>query len=65
MYIDFILSSEYINVSIQDYGVIFLKHGELSFPWSMTKEQDGFWSQIYNRFYDYVKNIILWRYLKN
>ena len=55
IYIVFILSSEYINSSIQDNGVIFLKHGKLSFPWSMTKEQDYFWLQIYDRFYDYVK----------
>ena len=55
MYVDFILQSENTNISIQHNGGNFLRHGELSFPWSMTKERDSFWAEIYYQFYHYVK----------
>lgn len=55
MYINFVLQAEYTNSSIQNNGVMFLKHSNLSFTWLMTKEQGDFWSQIYNQFYYYVK----------
>ena len=55
IYINFVLQTEYTNSSIQNNGVMFLRHSELSFPWLMTKERDDFWSKIYNQFYYYVK----------
>lgn len=55
MYINFVFKSENTNSSIQYNGVTFLRHSELSFPWSMTKEHDAFWVKIYNQFCYYVK----------
>lgn len=55
MYINFVLKSEYINNAIQYNSVTFLRHSELSFTWSITKEQGDFWAKIYNKFTVYVK----------
>lgn len=55
MYINFVLQSEYTNQSIQNNGVTFLKHSELSFQWSITKEGHDFWVKIYNKFNNHIK----------
>ena len=55
MYINFVLQAAYTSQSIYNNGVTFLKHSELSFTWSITKEQGDFWAKIYNKFTVYVK----------